>query len=123
MEECDLRGVRKITEASLTKFVYEARKLKKLDVRGCQGTTICVSSQFISMYVSSHCILKLDVGGLLSLSLFSEFYWLTNNPAPFFFRREQRGAREYREEPYELCFCLLARQLAVTRMQTTTIRA
>jgi hypothetical protein len=46
MEECDLRGVRKITEASLTKFVYEARKLKKLDVRGCQGTTICVSSQF-----------------------------------------------------------------------------
>ena len=77
MEECDLRGVRKITEASLTKFVYEARKLKKLDVRGCQGTTICVSSQFISMYVSSHCILKLDVGGLLSLSLFSEFYWLT----------------------------------------------
>ena len=121
MEECDLRGVRKITEASLTKFVYEARKLKKLDVRGCQGTTTFVSSQFISMYVSSHCILNLDVVVLLSLSL--QRILLVNNPAPFFFRREQRGAREYREESYELCFCLLARELAVTRMRTTSIRA
>jgi hypothetical protein len=37
MEHCDLRGLRKITDASLTRFVHEARHLKMLDVRGCQG--------------------------------------------------------------------------------------
>ena len=72
--------------SSYTTFVHEARKLKKLDVRGCQGTTTCVLIlHTVCVLIHDTCVLILHTVcrhttyciRLTVRDFFSDLYWET----------------------------------------------